>query len=107
MMNDSKLFFDFFFLTKIKMPEKIESLSKSPKKAVAEKKGKSWINLLVWFLVASILAYVILYSWNPSQLQKNDLLGKPTGVSDPTKTILASVGAGLIVLLIVWFFQRK
>ena len=79
----------------------------SPKKVVVEKKGKSWINLLVWFLVAAILAYVVLYSWNPTQLQKTDLTGKPTGVSDPTKTILSSVGIGLIVLLIVWLFQRK
>jgi hypothetical protein len=79
----------------------------SPKKSVVEKKGKSWINLLVWFLVASILSYVVLYSWNPAQLQKNDMMGKPTGVSDPMKTTLASVGVGLIVLLIVWFMQRN
>lgn len=79
----------------------------SPKKSVSEKKGKNWINLLVWFLVSAILAYVVLYSWNPTQLQKVDLAGKPTGVSDPTKTILASAGIGLIVLLIVWLFQRK
>jgi len=90
------------------MPEKIESLSKSsPKKNVAEKKSKSWINLLVWFLVAAILAYVVLYSWNPTQLQKKDLAGLATGVSDTTKTIIASVVVGLIVALIVWFFQRK
>jgi hypothetical protein len=92
------------------MSSKIESMAptrSSQKKSTVEKKGKSWINLLVWFLVAAILAYVVLYSWNPAQLQKNDLVGKPTGVSDPTKTILASVGVGLIVLLIVWFVQRK
>ena len=91
------------------MSSKIETMAprSSSKKGVVEKKGKSWINLLVWFLVAAILAYVVLYSWNPSQLQKNDLVGKPTGVSDPTKTIIASVGVGLIVLLIVWFVQRK
>jgi hypothetical protein len=91
------------------MSSKIDTMAprSSQKKGAVEKKGKSWINLLVWFLVAAILAYVVLYSWNPSQLQKNDLVGKPTGVSDPTKTILASVGVGLIVLLIVWFVQRK
>lgn len=91
------------------MSQKIDSLAKtSPKKgAVPDKKGKTWINLLVWFLVAAILAYVVLYSWNPAQLQKNDLVGKPTGVSDPMKTVLASVGVGLIVVLIVWFFKRK
>lgn len=91
------------------MSQKLDTMApkSSPKKGAVEKKGKSWINLLVWFLVAAILAYVVLYSWNPAQLQKNDLVGKPTGVSDPTKTILASVGVGLIVLLIVWFVQRK
>jgi hypothetical protein len=91
------------------MSSKIDSMApkSSPKKVGVEKKGKSWITLLVWFLVASILAYVVLYSWNPAQLQKNDLAGKPTGVSDPVKTILSSVGVGLIVLLVVWFFQRK
>jgi hypothetical protein len=91
------------------MSSKLDTMAprSSQKKGAVEKKGKSWINLLVWFLVAAILAYVVLYSWNPSQLQKNDLVGKPTGVSDPTKTILASVGVGLIVLLIVWFVQRK
>lgn len=66
-----------------------------------------WINLLVWFLVSAILAYVVLYSWNPVYLQKKDTLGKPTGVSDPVSTVIASVVVGLIVLLIVWFVQRK
>ena len=91
------------------MSQKLDTMApkSSPKKSLVEKKGKSWINKLVWFLVAAILAYVVLYSWNPSQLQKTDLTGTPTGVSDPTKTILASVGVGLIVLLIVWFVQRK
>ena len=91
------------------MPEKIETMApkSSPKKAATDKKATSWVNLLIWFLVAAILAYVVLYSWNPAQLQKNDLVGKPTGVSDPTKTILASVGVGLIIALIVWLVQRK
>jgi hypothetical protein len=66
-----------------------------------------WITLLVWFLVTAILAYVILYSWNPVYLQKKDVIGKPTGVSDPMMTIIASAIIGLIVALIVWFVQRK
>jgi len=86
----------------------ISSLSprSSSRKTTPEKSNK-WINLLVWFLVASILSYVILYTWNPTYLQKKDATGKATGVSDPIMTIIASIIIGLIVLLIVWFFQRK
>jgi hypothetical protein len=79
----------------------------SPRKGEVEKKGPKWVNLLVWFLVSAILAYVILYSWNPEMLQTKDVVGKPTGTSDMTKTVIASVVVGLIVALIVYFVQRK
>ena len=86
----------------------ISSLSPRASRKGSPTASKSkWINLLVWFLVTAILAYVILYSWNPVYLQKKDVMGKPTGVSDPVSTIIASVVIGLIVLLIVWFVQRK
>jgi hypothetical protein len=65
------------------------------------------MSLLTWFLVSAILAYVVLYSWNPEYLQKKDELGKRTGVSDPMMTLLASVVVGLIVAVIVWLVQRK
>jgi hypothetical protein len=79
----------------------------SNKEEVSEKKGSKWMSLLTWFLVSAILAYVVLYSWNPEYLQKKDELGKRTGVSDPMMTLLASVVVGLIVAVIVWLVQRK
>jgi hypothetical protein len=87
----------------------VDSLSpkSSPRKGDADKKGPKWVTLLVWFLVAAILAYVVLYSWNPQMLQTKDLEGKATGKSDMTKTVISSVVVGLIVVLLVWFFQRK
>jgi hypothetical protein len=74
--------------------------------AVSDKKGADWVNLLVWFLVVSILAYVILYTWNPTWLQKTDATGKATGVSDPTTTIIASVVIGLIIAAILYFIRK-
>ncbi len=79
----------------------------SPRKGDVDKKGPKWVNLLVWFLVTAILAYVILYSWNPAMLQTKDTAGQATGTSDMTKTIITSVVIGLIVALIVYFVQRK
>lgn len=87
----------------------LKSLSpKGSKKAqqVADRKGADWVNLLVWFLVVSILAYVILYTWNPTWLQKADASGKPTGVSDPTTTIITSVVIGLIIAAILYFIRK-
>ena len=72
-----------------------------------DKKGSSWVNILVWFLVVSILSYIILYTINPSYLQKKDANGNRTGVSDPWMTIIASLIIGLIVALIIYFVQRK
>jgi TRAP-type C4-dicarboxylate transport system permease small subunit len=86
----------------------LNNLSKSsPRKDDVEKKGPKWVNLLVWFLVSAILAYVILYSWNPVMLQTKDVAGKATGVSDMTKTVIASIVVGLVVALVVYFVQRK
>jgi hypothetical protein len=79
----------------------------SPRKGEVEKKGPKWVNLLVWFLVVAILSYVILYSWNPEMLQTKDIAGKPSGNSDMTKTVLASVVIGLIVVVVVYFVKRK
>lgn len=76
------------------------------KTQVVDKKSGGWLNLLVWFLVVSILAYVILYTWNPTYLQKTDVAGKPTGVSDPTTTIIASVVIGLIVAALIYFLKK-
>ncbi len=79
----------------------------SNKEEQSDKKDSKWIGLLTWFLVSAILAYVVLYSWNPEYLQKKDELKKPIGVSDPMMTLIASAVIGLVVVLIVWFVQRK
>lgn len=73
---------------------------------VVDKKSGGWVNLLVWFLVVSILAYVILYTWNPTFLQTVDSNGKPTGVSNMTTTVIASVVIGLIVAGIIYFIRK-
>jgi hypothetical protein len=71
-----------------------------------DKKGMDWVNLLVWFLVITILAYVILYTINPTFLQTTDSTGKPTGVSNPTTTVIASVVIGLILAGIIYFIRK-
>jgi hypothetical protein len=81
--------------------------SGSKKAQAVDKKGSDWVSILVWFLVVAILAYVLLYTFNPEILQKKDASGKPTGVSDPMWTIAASVAIGLVVAVILYFVKRK
>jgi uncharacterized membrane protein (DUF485 family) len=76
------------------------------KTQLVEKKGSGWVNLVVWFLVVSILSYVILYTWNPTLLQTTDASGKPTGVSNPTTTIISSIVIGLIIAAIIFFIRK-
>lgn len=86
----------------------LKSLSpKGGKKSqVSDKKGMDWVNLLVWFLVITILTYVILYTINPTFLQTTDSTGKPTGVSNPTTTVIAAVVIGLILSGIIYFIRK-
>lgn len=87
----------------------LKSLSpKGGKKAQqqVDRKGVDWVNLLVWFLVISILAYVILYTWNPTFLQTTDATGKPTGVSNMTYTVIASAVIGIVLAGLLYFIRK-
>ncbi len=63
-------------------------------------------NLLLWFLIIAVIAYLILYIWKPTLLQRTDAGGIPTGVADPIKVLIAAIIVALIIVLLIWLFTR-
>lgn len=61
---------------------------------------------LIVFLVVAIIAYIVLYSWNPEMLQKieNDAV---SGKVDTVKVLIISVIVALVVDIIVWLVRRR
>jgi uncharacterized membrane protein len=83
---------------------KLPSLESLAPTEVSEKSGILYY--LIVFLVVAIIAYVVLYSWNPEMLQKKNGT-VTTGQVDPWKVLLASAVISLVVVVIVWLFRRS
>jgi hypothetical protein len=72
----------------------------------SSKKKGGFMRYLLIFLVTAIIAYIVLYTWNPSFLRQV-VDDKVTDVVDPMKTLGASVVIGLLADLIAWLMNRN
>lgn len=66
---------------------------------------KDLTNYLLWFLIAGVIGFIVLYLLKPTLIQKTDATGKPTGEVDWVKALIGAIIAGLIVALLVWAFK--
>lgn len=65
-----------------------------------------WLWVLIAFVLATIIAYVILWIINPIMTQQRDLAGRPTGEINQAILIVSAIAIGLLVALIVWLCRR-
>lgn len=54
---------------------------------------------IFWFIIIGVIAYLILYSTNPSFVRKAN------GDPDPGKILLASAVIALIIVVIIWLIK--
>lgn len=97
----------------VKLTEEASQLSNQPEYKVSKDKdeeGKktkgrkvSWLILLIWFVIITIIAFLILYAWKPELVQQTDSRNNPTGEASGAKVLVASliVGAVLVFLLFI------
>ena len=83
----------------------------APAAAVAVANGYSvsennWGVYLVWFIVATLIIWIILYLLRPAFLQTRNPDGSYTGQVDTGKALGAAVVFGLLIVLLVWLARR-
>lgn len=66
----------------------------------------SWGVYLVWFIVATLIIWIILYLLRPAFLQTRNPDGSYTGQVDTGKALGAAVVFGLLIVLLVWLARR-
>jgi hypothetical protein len=66
--------------------------------------GKSASSLLLWFVIITLIAWAILYFWNPQMVRKT-VNGVPTQDADVGKSLLGAVLIGLVIVLIIWLVR--
>lgn len=62
-------------------------------------------NLLLWFVIISLLAWFLLYAFKPTVVQRVGPAGRPTGEADPGKALLGGLLIGLVIVLILWLLR--
>ena len=66
----------------------------------------NWGLYVVWFIVAVLIIWIILYLLRPAFLQTRNPDGTYTGNVDNAKAFGAAVVLALIIVLIVWLVRR-
>lgn len=67
---------------------------------------QNWGLYLVWFIVATLIIWIILYLLRPAFLQTRNPDGSYTGNVDNGKAFGAAVVLALIIVLIIWLVRR-
>ena len=66
----------------------------------------NWAVYVIWFLVAAILTWVVLYATKPSFVRLT-VDGEKVDQLDTAKVLITSIVVGLIVLILVWLFRSR
>jgi len=61
-----------------------------------------WVTLLLWFIILTIVWWIILYAWKPTAVQTRDSKGNPTGDPDGAKVLVASLLLSLIITILLF-----
>jgi hypothetical protein len=59
------------------------------------------VNLILWFVIVAVIAWIILWIWKPVIVQQM-VNGQPTGTPDGGKTLIGAIIIALIVVIIIW-----
>lgn len=62
-------------------------------------------NILLWFVVVTVLAWILLYFLKPTAVQQTNAQGEPTGVADAGKSFIGALLIGLLVALVIWLVR--
>ena len=69
---------------------------------------KNWGQYLLWFIVVTLVVWIILYVLKPLFLQSRDpTTGLPTGQVDTGKALAVSVIIAIIIIIILWLVKRR
>lgn len=60
------------------------------------------ITLLLWFIILTLIFWIIFYAWKPSIVQQTDQRGNPTGEPDGVKVLVFSAIISLIIIIIIF-----
>lgn len=66
----------------------------------------NWAIYVIWFLVAAVLTWIILYATKPAFVRVR-IDGALTDQLDTAKVLITSIIVGLIVLILVWLFRSR
>lgn len=66
----------------------------------------NWAVYVIWFLVAAVLTWIILYATKPAFVRVR-VDGSLTDQLDTAKVLITSIIVGLIVLILVWLFRSR
>lgn len=59
-------------------------------------------NLIIWFIVIAVIAFFLIWAFNPSWVQNKDSNGQANGERNAGKVLIASLVIALIIVLIIW-----
>ena len=66
------------------------------------KRNKSLLTLILWFIIITVVAWIVLWSWKPEIVQKTDSQGQPTGEPDGAKVLIGSIVIGLLLIIVIY-----
>jgi hypothetical protein len=77
---------------------------------VCEPRGYSvfnwgWCNLLLWFVVIAIIAFIIIWAVKPSWALNKDANGECTEELNGGKVLIAALLIALVIVLIIYFLR--
>jgi len=85
---------------KTQLKECLECEDQCEKPCDAENFGFGWLGILIlWFIIFTVLFWLIFYSLNPSWAQNQD------GTINTGKVLLAAIIAAIILVIIIWLIK--
>jgi len=69
--------------------------------------GNNWMGLVLWFILAAVVVWLILYSLRPTWVQQRGEGGLPNGNVDAMRVLWASLIIALVIVIIVWLLRSN
>ena len=60
---------------------------------------------ILWFIILTVIIWLVLVAANPKWIQKNDYYGKCNGEVDNGKAILWAIVIAFLILIFVWILK--
>ena len=67
-----------------------------------KRRNRSLLTLILWFIIITVVAWIILWSWKPEIVQSTDSQGQPTGEPDGAKVLVGAVIIGILAIIIIY-----